>query len=84
MSDRGIEDRRRMHDRRSEVRGGRRITDKVACPNCGCLQSKVQPARQTVEQQQTGGYWRVRACMICDAEFETEEIFRRFRRHAHI
>jgi transcriptional regulator NrdR family protein len=55
------------------ARGGRRVTDKVACPNCGCLNSRVKPSRQTVEQQQTDGYWRLRECMICHKHYETEE-----------
>lgn len=70
------EDRRQQPDRRTDPRGGRRITDKVACPSCGCLQSSVIPRKPTVDQQQTGGYWRRRQCASCGKVFETEEIVR--------
>jgi transcriptional regulator NrdR family protein len=58
------------------ARGGRRPTDKIACPSCGCLQSSVEYIRQTLDKQQTGGFWRRRECGGCGKKFETEEIVR--------
>lgn len=57
----------------------RRMSDKVACPACGCLQSKVAPSHMTEEQQRTEGYWRHRRCQNpeCAVLYESEEIARR-------
>jgi len=53
---------------------GRRKTDKVACPRCGCLQSSVVPRRMTVEEQRTEGFWRQRECAHCGDIFRTVEV----------
>lgn len=64
-------------DRRQDPRGGRRMTDKLACPKCGCLQSVVLPkASQTIEEQMAGGWWRRRRCGNCNKVFGTQEIVR--------
>lgn len=53
------------------------MTDKLACPKCGCLQSVVLPkASQTIEEQMAGGWWRRRRCGNCNKVFGTQEIVR--------
>jgi hypothetical protein len=66
-------ERRATDDRRSTRRGGRRRTDKLACPSCGSLQSAVVPHHMTVAEQRTDGYWRRRACEACGQVFATVE-----------
>lgn len=65
----------RANERRGDpTRGGRRLTDKIACPRCGCLQSTVMRARPTISiQVTTEGYWRRRECASCHQTFETDE-----------
>lgn len=59
-----------------ERRAGERrraASDKVACPNCGHLQSSVLPHNMTLAEQLTEGYWRRRVCLHCRDVFATEE-----------
>ncbi len=58
------EDRRRVERRR---------TDKMECPHCGAMQSKVTDARPG---QTSGGFWRRRECGGCGKRFTTEEVVR--------
>lgn len=51
----------------------RRRTDKMECPHCGAMQSKVTDARPG---QTSGGYWRRRECASCGKRFTTEEVVR--------
>lgn len=52
---------------------GRRKTDKIACPYCGCLQSSVT---KSAPASLTDGYWRRRECGACRKRFTTEEVVR--------
>lgn len=51
----------------------RRSSEKLQCPHCGGLHSLVRPYHMTAEQQQTGKYWRQRACESCGGLFATSE-----------
>jgi hypothetical protein len=63
--------RRDVPERREGGRGGRRISDKLKCPHCGCYQSKVLP--RDIKQPENG-YIRVRACEDCHSPYSTIEI----------
>jgi transcriptional regulator NrdR family protein len=56
----------------------RRATDKIACPFCGFLKSTVRPSHPRRDEQQTGGFWRLRQCDGCGQRFKTEEVVREF------
>lgn len=70
----GVADRRVAGRRASGRVGGRRRTDKVACPGCGWLQSDVIQHEMTAAEQMTEGYWRRRVCARCRAVFPTIEL----------
>jgi hypothetical protein len=74
------EERRVIRDRRvvgpARIPSGRRATDKVACPFCGDLRSKVLPKHPTVAQQTHEGFGRRRRCDQCGKEFPTLEVAR--------
>jgi len=67
-------ERRGQLDRRHEMRGGRRLGDKLACPFCGCLQSAVVQHAMNAAEQRTEGYWRRRSCVECGQTFPTIEV----------
>lgn len=45
----------------------------LVCPHCGEMNSHVIPRHQTVEQQLTGKFWRLRRCDHCRGTFTTTE-----------
>jgi hypothetical protein len=51
------------------------MSDKLACPVCGCLQSKVIPYHMTGAELRTESYWRRRRCQNpeCATSYVTEE-----------
>lgn len=53
--------------------GGRRASDRIACPACGHASSRVLPHRPTIEQQMDDGFWRRRRCEKCHHRFNTRE-----------
>lgn len=70
-------DDRRDPDRPDDGRhAGRRKTDKIACPRCGCLQSTVTKSTPALGEQIGDGYWRRRECFSCHKRFTTEEVIR--------
>jgi transcriptional regulator NrdR family protein len=50
-----------------------RIREKLACPSCGHLRSRILPHHPNADQQRSGGFWRKRECLKCGACFRTEE-----------
>lgn len=63
-------DDRRDPQRQTSQASGRRMTDKIACPECGSLQSKVINCRPGVS---SASFWRERRCEGCSSRYETEE-----------
>ena len=58
-------------DRRQTDR--RWSSDKIACPACGSLRSRVRNHHQTVQEERSAAYWRNRQCLDCEAVYETAE-----------
>lgn len=46
----------------------------LSCPYCGDLRSHVIPRHQTVEQQRSGKFWRLRRCDQCQRLFYSSEM----------
>lgn len=59
-------------DRRKGPRD-RRSTDKLECPRCQSMQSKVE---ESYPGRNSSGYWRRRECATCGLRFTTEEVIR--------
>jgi hypothetical protein len=74
MDTQATDARQQLQDRRQADRCGRRRSDKIACPTCGCLQSAVLPYHPTVKQQREAeGLLRRRSCANCGRTFISED-----------
>lgn len=51
-----------------------RSGEKLACPSCGALVSRVLPMHMRLRELLAGGYWRRRRCEGCASVFVTREI----------
>lgn len=62
---------RRRYRRHTSDRSGRRIGEKVQCPRCKGLQSRVLPDKLRIHRED--GYHRQRQCSDCEHIFSTVE-----------
>ncbi len=62
---------RRQYQRHTSDRSGRRIGEKLPCPKCKGLQSRVLPPKPLISRHDA--YYRLRQCSDCEHVFRTVE-----------